>query len=401
MKTAAIIAEYNPLHNGHIYHLDQTRTQSGADYVVVIMSGNFVQRGEPACADKMTRAEWALKAGADIVLELPSIYSVGNAERFALGAIRTLESTGVIDFLSFGCEEPDLRILYSLADLLASPSDAFINCMHANLEKGLSFPRAQSEALRAIGIDPKMTESLSNPNNILAVEYLKALRLNRSGIRPLAIMRNDDGYHSESIGSFYSSASAIRNAFRKKEIEAALPSMPSYVGGTFMFNEGYPIFPEDFSSMLMYALRKMTAGQIREIPDVGEGIENLIIKEAIRCRSISELFDAVKSKRYTMARIKRIVLCAALGISMDHIRASMHGSDGLYLRVLGFRSESEQLLSEIARKRTAPLILKKEDERECSDIVRSNLAIDSLSTDLMRYATGIDIRRDHTAPIVI
>ena len=400
MNVAGIIAEYNPLHNGHIYHLDQTRKQSGADYVIVLLSGNFVQRGEPACADKLTRAGWALNAGADLVLELPSIYSVGNAERFSLGAVRTLESSGVVTSLSFGCEETDLRILYRLSEILSAPSDAFGRSIHEHLSKGLSFPRAQAEALRSIGTDPRLTEALEKPNNILGIEYLKALRMTRSAIRPIAIRRNDAGYHSVCIGGMFSSSSAIRKALHEKDL-SVLASMPSFVSGTLLYNDGYPIETDAFSSMILYALRNMNPEQIREVPDIAEGIENLLIREAVHCCTVSELLKAVKSKRYTLARIKRILICSILGITNSLIRETMHGNDGLYLRVLGFQEGSEHLLSVISQRATAPMIVRKADEQNCSDTIRRNLSVDAYSTDLMRYATGLDISQDHTAPIVI
>ena len=400
MNVAGIVAEYNPLHNGHIYHLDQTRKQSGADYIIVILSGNFVQRGEPACADKLTRAGWALNAGADLVLELPSIYSVGNAERFALGAIRTLESSGIVGSLSFGCEETDLRVLYRLSEILSAPSDAFVRSMHEHLGRGMTYPRAQAEALRSIGTDPKLTEALEKPNNILGIEYLKAMRMTKSAIRPLAIMRNDAGYHSETIGGVFSSSTAIRKGLREKD-PSVLSSMPSYVGGALLYNEGFPIGMEAFSSMILYAIRNMSPEQMRDVPDIAEGIDNLLIREAAHCRTVSELLDAVKSKRYTMARLKRILICSILGITNSLIRESMHGKDGLYLRVLGFRAGSEVLLSRISHSATAPMIIRKADEQNCSETIRRSLSVDSYSTDLMRYATGLDIPRDHCAPVVV
>ena len=399
MRIAGIIAEYNPLHNGHIYHMEQARAQAKAEACIVILSGNFVQRGEPACTDKLTRTEWALKAGADIVLELPSIYATANAERFAIGAVRTLAATGVITDLAFGSEESDLRILLGLSDVLTTEPPEFINKLHEYLKMGLSYPRAQYAALKSLGMPDTMTDALAKPNNILAIEYLRAMKRYAPNMRPLPITRSDTGYHTTELTGEFSSATAIRKALLAGD-GAVLSALPSFVGGPLLYDSQFPITQDQFGPMILSALRRLSLEELKEIPDIGEGLENVIYRAVRSKGTLEEFYEAVKSKRYTLARCKRIAISALLGITASHVHETMRSADGLYLRVLGFRQSARPLLSYMAKNASAPLILRNVDAESAPEIVRKNLAIDSLATDLMGYASGLSLRKDFMAPII-
>lgn len=400
MRVVGIIAEYNPLHNGHMYHLEQAKALSGAEFCIVVMSGNFVQRGESACADKFTRAEWALKVGADLVLELPSIYALSNAERFALGGVRTLAATGVVTDLAFGCEAKEVSMLYQLADIITSEPPLFREALRDHLDEGKSYPRARYEALRDYGVPEHLLNAVTQPNNILAIEYLRALNALGSAIQPLPVTRVGTDYHSEDIQGAFASATAIRKALSEGRREV-LETMPSFIGGPLMFDEQFTLSPDAVGDMMLYALRKMSLDDLRMIPDVNEGFENVIARAARSVSDIQEFYEAVKSKRYTLARCKRIAVNALLGITLDQVYAMVREPNSCYLRVLGFQKKARLLLSEIAKSANGCLILRNSDMQDAPLIVQKNLETDMLSTDILAYATGRDIHRDLSGPIIL
>ena len=225
MGAVGIVAEYNPLHNGHIYHLEQAKKETGADFCVIAMSGNFVQRGEPACADKFTRAEWALRAGADLIVEIPQCLAVASAERFAEGAVKLLAETGVVTDIAFGVETDNLDGLYRIADILDREPPAFRTNLAYHLKQGKSYPRAQFDALSDLNIPRGDVALLTQPNNILAVEYIKAIRRFAPHIRAVPILRQGNGYNDAELTGPLSSATAIRQALREGN-EAVLDTMP-------------------------------------------------------------------------------------------------------------------------------------------------------------------------------
>lgn len=400
MRVVGVIAEYNPLHNGHIYHLEQARANSKADYCVVVLSGNFVQRGEAACTDKFTRTEWALKAGADLVLELPSVYAVAPAERFASGGVRTLAATGVVTDLAFGCEAPDLQTLYQISDIIASEPPALQEAIKKHLSMGKSYPRARFDALSEYGVPRTMLNAIAQPNNILAVEYLRAIRQFAPAIEPLPVTRVGTGYHSEEMVGEYASATAIRKAIvdGRKEI---LSAMPLFVGAPLMYDDQFIIALDTLSDLMLYAIRRMSAAELANLPDVCEGFENVMYRAVRSVRTLSDFFDEVKTKRYTLARCKRIAVCALLGITNDQVRQLNGSREGSYLRVLGFQKKARALISEIARQKTAPLILRNSDLEACPPMIRRNFETDALSTDILCYATTQEIKRDYSGPVIL
>ena len=282
MRVIGIVAEYNPLHNGHIYHMEESKKQAGADFCVVAMSGNFVQRGEPACTDKFTRAEWAVMGGADIVTEIPTAFAVSSAERFAQGAVMTLAATGVVTDLAFGVETDDINALYHLADLLDREPANF---------------RVDELAI------------LGQPNNILAVEYLKSLRRYAPNILPLPIQRIGNKYNSTVLTGKLSSATAIREALLGGD-ESVYDTMPMSVAAAMRFDSQFPVTFDRFAPMLLYRLRTMSLEELKALPDVTEGFEQVLYRAARQATDLPSLLEAIKSKRYTLARCKRILVCA-------------------------------------------------------------------------------------------
>ncbi len=400
MRVVGIIAEYNPLHNGHIYHLERAKALSDADFCVVVLSGNFVQRGEAACTDKFSRATWALRAGADLVLELPSVYAVAPAERFATGAVRTLNATGVVTDLAFGCEAPDLRTLYQISDIIATEPPALQEAIKKHLSLGKSYPRARFDALSEYGIPKSMLAAIAQPNNILAVEYLGAIRQYAKGIEPLPIERIGTGYHSEEIVGEFASATAIRKAIIEGRNEI-LSTMPSFVGGPLLYDDQFIIPQEALSDVMLYAIRRMNTAELAALPDVAEGFENVLYRAVREARSLTEFYEKIKTKRYTLARCKRIVASALLGITSDQVRKLAQSREGSYLKVLGFRRQARTLISEIAKRKTAPLFLRNSDLEDCPAFIRQNVETDLLSTDILSYVTTQEIKRDLSGAVIL
>lgn len=363
MKTVGIIAEYNPFHSGHAFQISEARRFLNADRIVVIMSGSFVQRGEPACADKFTRARWAVENGADMVIELPDVYSLSCAERFASGAVRILKGIGMIDALCFGSESGDIEYLRSAANTDASKAEFDIG-----MDNGLSYPKALSNA----------TGKALSPNDILGVEYIRAVERYSCGFGVGAVKR-DTGYNDCTLGGEYSSALAIRNALSRcsldgrispavfENLSSALPRGILEEIASMIKRGVFPSTCEVLSDAVLYRIRCMTPCEISKLPEVSEGLENLILKCALNSSGFFELMGGVKSKRYTMARLKRTAMCALLGITKELQDKAFSSDAGLYVRVLAVRESSAQMLSDMSAKASIPIIIKASDRKTLSE----------------------------------
>ena len=364
-KVLGIIAEYNPFHNGHLYHLETSKKLTDADYTVAIISGNFTQRGSTSIVDKWSKTKMALENGIDLVIELPVLYSISSAENFADGAIKILNSLGIVNYLSFGAETSDISILNNIANILCSEHEEYKNLLSIELEKGLSFPKARENALldyikntddnvpenRIIDFE-KYSKVLSSPNNILGIEYLKALKKYKSSIKPVCISRFKSEYNSSSFSENIASATAIRELIKNKNFDTIKNVIPleSYSILVDCINSGC-IVPDlnCFEKEIIYTLRKMSIEEIASIPDISEGLEFSIKKAVNSCNNINEFLDIVKSKRYTITRLQRILLYALLGISKEDMQLSKKVGKP-YVRVLGFNDNGKKLVSEIATK---------------------------------------------------
>lgn len=344
-----IIAEYNPFHNGHKYQIEEAKRISGAKHIIVCMSASFVQRGEPACADKFVRAQWALEGGADMVIEFPDVLSVSCAERFAMGGIKLLNSTGLISCICFGSETGDISMLHHAASI--EPNK---DVLKEALADGHSYPIAKRDALAANGADI----SIHAPNDLLGIEYLRAITKLAPSLNAFAIKRIGSGYNDAFSNGEYASATAIR-ALLNQAPPAYIDALPQFVREAVQAQMDLgkmPVSLEALSSPIIYSLRKLGANGISNLAEVSEGLENPIFKAAQSCGSYDELLTSIKTKRYTLSRLKRILINALLGTTSNLQDLALSLPDALYIRVLGIRKESMHLLSILHSSASLPVI---------------------------------------------
>lgn len=384
----AIIAEYNPFHKGHLYHIAKTKEKTGDSNIIAIMSGNFTQRGEPALLDKVARTRMALLSGADMVLELPVEYATGSADIFAFGAIDIINKSTFIDTLSFGSESGDITAFSDLADVLNTEPDEFKTLLKMELAKGASYPVA-----RAIALGSYLNRDISflnNPNNILALEYTRALKRTDSSVWPCTIQRAVSEYNSEEMTGNISSATAIRKALAEGNTEEAFSALPE--SSKEIILKEMKVIPEidNYSPALHYILRTKTAEEIAEYADITEGLENRIINNMGR-KPISEIIDIIKTKRYTYTKLQRAILHIILGIKKSH-QNTVSGVQ--YIRVLGFRKEKENLLTELSQKSSVPVIT---NAKSAEDYLKREIT----ATDLYYMITSGEKGREYTNPIVV
>ena len=324
MNVTAIISEYNPLHKGHLYHIETAKKETDADFIIAIMSGNFVQRGTPAILDKYTRAEAALKSGVDLVLELPVTYALSSAEGFAAGGVSILSR--ICDSLCFGAESQDPEQFLQTAKALLSAD--FPEALRAFLEQGLSFPAARAAAL---GEDASL---LANPNDILGVEYCKAILEQNSPMEIFPILR-EGNYHDVSVDKENPSATAVRQLLiNKHDWKSCVPA------SAWDIFDGAPLHTLQAGERAVLAkLRTMTDSDFEALPYGSEGLWRKFMHACRSCESIDAIIAATKSKRYTYTRISRMLMCAYLGISREMLESSAP-----YTRVLAFNDSGRTVL---------------------------------------------------------
>lgn len=360
MKIVGLITEYNPFHAGHLYHMQQARELTGADYCVVLMSGSFVQRGEPAIFDKYRRTKAALLAGADLVLEIPAAFSTASAHEFAAYGVALLSAIGV-DAVVFGSECGQIEILKQAAYALNHESAEFQERLRKGLKAGLTYPQARAKALE---MEDTWASVLSSPNNILGIEYLRAAEDLHSPMEFYTISRKGSGYHEDTLADAnFPSASAIRGIIRNSlskdkdllDILAShLPAVthPAYTGAV-------PVFVDDFSELLNAAVLQMQA--TFSIADLSPELAARLAKPPYFPLSFEERIQALKTRQLTYTRVSRALLHLVLGMREEDISRWKDEGYALYARILGFRRQSSPLLSCLHKKSSIPLITKMAD----------------------------------------
>ena len=410
MKVCGIIAEYNPFHNGHAYHIQKTKEDTNCDAIVAVMSGNFVQRGAPALFDKWTRTKMALLNGVDLVIELPTYYAASSAEYFAQGSVGLLDSLGIVDTISFGSKTTDLDVLKRVANILYLEPNDYKEILQSELKKGVSYPIARSNALKNFlkkEYDAKyITNILLDSNNILGIEYLKALMYNNSPIVPYIVERKGEDYNSINIVDGVCSSTAIRKILEQDNVEQLVDVMPESsfnILNTEMLNGKCSMSLKNFEKEIFYVLRKSLAQDLFELSDVSEGLENVLKKASNETTEIEKLIEMLKSKRYTRTRIQRILLHALLNITKDEVNNYKYNPQ--YIRVLGFTKKGEKLLSQIYNKSNIPIVTSvSKFLKSANETGRRMLEKDILATNI--YTLGYQIpsyrksNLDYTEPMV-
>lgn len=368
MKIVGLVTEYNPFHNGHEYHIRKAKEITGADYCITVMSGNYVQRGEPSIVDKWIRTKMALVSGVDVVVELPTIHAASSAEFFALNSVRLLDKMNVIHSLCFGSEIGNLQGLQIIAQILCDEPSSYISYLQTRLSLGESYPKARSQALVKYLNEQNhlnfnledVIQVLSSPNNILGIEYLKALIRTQSKIIPYTIQRIGPGYHAQELQHNYSSATAVRNTikdpFSISKVKNIIPEKAYSVLRDALSLKRGPNELNLYSQALHYRLMQLNTEDLTQYPEISEGLENRIIEAAKNYVPISDLINAVKTKRYTYTRIQRSLLYILLGIKQDEFNKYNRYVGPPYVRILGFRQEASPILKYIKEHSELPLL---------------------------------------------
>ncbi|MBQ3947579.1 MAG: nucleotidyltransferase [Ruminococcus sp.] len=340
MKITGIICEYNPFHNGHLYHIRKTR-ENGATHIVAVMSGNFVQRGDTAVMDKLERARLAVRSGADLVIELPVQYCLSSAENFAAGAVYLLESLGAVQELSFGSECGDAEVLKNALEKVDIIAKAHADDIKSIMEKGYTYPRALSSVLK--GTDADVAEIISSPNNLLAIEYMRSLKRLSSKMKPFTVKRVNAPHDGADPKNGYASASYIREVLESERNVSAISKYTTSVWTDAIaeaFRKGETASLSRLERVMLYKLRSTSVEEIASINDVGQGLENRIYG-ARMAGSLDELLFTVKTKRYTMARIRRIMLSLLIGITKEDMKQIPP-----YGRILAFNERGREILAQ-------------------------------------------------------
>ncbi|MDR0287743.1 MAG: nucleotidyltransferase family protein [Clostridiales bacterium] len=347
MTIAAVICEYNPFHNGHKYHIEQTRVKTGVDFVAAVMSGNYVQRGEPAMFDKWSRTKMALLCGVDLVVELPSVFSCSSAAYFANGAIDIAGKIGA-DFLSFGSENTNLHTLDCISSALLSESPEFKVKLKASLKNGNTLAKSKQDAMN--------TEKF-RPNEILAIEYLIALKKKNSKIIPVAVERRGNEYNDILLSGKLSSASAVRKAINTDDnsVWEAIPEEAASIIKEELFTGRAPITFIDFNKIIVSNLLSLGPAGIKQLPFVSEGLENKIYHECLIHMDTEKIIQNCTCRRYTSGRIRRILTSTLTGVTAQTLKK--YSENGVpYIKILGFKKKAEPLVKKISEKLPVPLI---------------------------------------------
>ena len=384
MKVLGIITEYNPFHNGHKHHIEEAKKITGADYVIAVMSGDFVQRGAPAIISKYDRSLMALNNGVDLIFELPICYSTGSAQYFALGAVALLNSLGIVDYLCFGSESGNIKNLEEAASLFYYPNESFQSILYSYIREGFSYPAARAKAAEyMLDNDSKnkknnIVKVISEPNNILGIEYIKALKQINSSITPITIKRHEANYHDEDPGSLISSATAIRSILENipLKLSSIMASVPKSVYDYFTDNHNirYPITIEDFAAIIKYKLlfedNKELASYLDLSSDIADRIKNIDIQD----KCMTKLSQDIKTKNITLTRVNRALIHVLLNIKKESFQEYMEKGIIYYLRVIGMKKEASHLIRKIKSQGRLPVITK---------VSRANQQLDTLGMRML------------------
>ena len=376
-----IVAEFNPFHNGHKYLIDSIKN-NGENTVTVVMSESFVQRGECACVSPNARTRMALECGADLVLSLPVPYATASAERFALGGLSVLGGLGCVDALAFGSESNNAEMLKKCADVLVSK--ALSEALEKYLNEGVSFPVARQKAVEEIN-GKKIAETLSSPNNILGVEYIKAINKLGLNMDINPIVREGVAHDSEEANGAFCSASAIRDMLENNQSpDVFLPEESLNILNEEIKNQKAPASYSKLETAILYRLRSMSVEDFKVLPDVSEGLEYRLFDAVKTSLCLEEILEKVKTKRYTHSRIRRIIVCAFLGIKKEDVMAPVP-----FIRVLGFNEKGAKLLKTAKETATLPIITKSSEINALGEKAKRVFGLECFARDMFSLALPV------------
>lgn len=418
MKVAGIIAEYNPFHNGHAYHIEEVRKKTGAEYVIAIMSGNFVQRGAPAIVDKYSRAEMALLGGADLVIELPTVAAVSSAELFARTGVSILNATGIVSYLGFGCETAHTEWLEKLAILFSEEPEDYQKALNQGMKEGLTFPAARAKAARQYferidsdaGNEKEIEEILNNPNNILAIEYLKAIRQTGAQIHPCPILRKGSGYHDATLDigmeSGLVSATAIRNTLKtvdkaRMDVTSLQLVMPKACCNVLEKSRqaGVNVEEDQCSALLRYKLF-LERGFYTKYAGIKEELANRIQNEREQYSTFTDFCARLKTKNITYTNISRALTSILLDLTWADVENLKTAGYAPYIRVLGFRKTAAPLLTAL-KDAAVPVITKvAEGEKKLGEAEKALLEIDLRSGNIYNSLVGDILQNEYRRPLI-
>lgn len=423
MNIVGLITEYNPFHNGHLYHINEAKKVTNADYVIVVMSGNFVQRGTPAFIDKYQRTKMALLNGADLVIELPVCYATSSAETFALGAVAILNNLSIVNSICFGSECGDISILSNIAKIMLTEPEPYQSFLQSYLKSGYTFPAARMHALLEYDkMSPSFISNtssditheelkslLASSNNILGIEYMKALFQLNSNIKPYTIKRKDSNYNDEHLTDNISSATAIRKSIQRNEtIRHLKNNVPSNVYTILeeQYKKTHPIFEDDFSLLLSYQLMRETDTSLLKYLDITKGLNMRIDSYKNQFFSYSDFAMELKTKQYTLTRINRALLHLLLNIKKENLDVYKENGYALYARILGFKKSSSHLIKKAKERSEIPFITKMADAKlQLSEIGLQMLEEDVFAANLYNLVVyqkfDRTIKNEYVHPLVI
>jgi predicted nucleotidyltransferase len=394
MQAVGVIVEYNPFHNGHKWHINAAKKKSGCPFVIGVMSGNFVQRGEPAIFDKWKRAEMAIRGGVDLIIELPTVFAVRSAQYFATGGIRLLQSLGIVSHICFGAEHADLTMLKKIA--AAADDLKTIDDMHMNLKLGNTYAAALGQALeKQYSLSPDL---ITSSNNILAVEYIRAIQKFAPNQIPIVISRQHSKYNDTCITTPFASATSIRQAIIKNmkitnELKLALPDTTLHILQHLFEEERGPVTLCNLSAIILAQLRTTSLKKLEQLPNVSEGLHYKIRDSSLKVANIQQLFSQLKSKRYTYTRLQRIIIHALLGTTQSQL-VSFDEQGPQYARILAFNQNGRLLLKQIEQSSAIPIITKtthylnsKQRDKENLTLLQRMLSVDTVASDI--YSLGM------------
>lgn len=398
MRIAGVVAEYNPFHNGHARHLEKMRAKGGgceATHIVAVMSGSFVQRGEPAILPKFDRARAALVGGADLVIELPAPWCLSSAEGFAFGAVSLLDSLGCVDTLSFGSEAGTLAPLKKAVALMESPR--YSSLLKYFMGMGIAFPEAQQKALTEIGGE-KTAAVLSTPNNTLGIEYLKALQRLNSRIVPFTVQRQGSAHDSLAPIGDTASATYLRTLLSSDRLMNALPYMPVPCAAVLSDAAQKGRVSADAARIeraVLARLRLMTPGELQTVPGISEGLENRVYNAIRKAKTLAELEQTIKTKRYPLTRVRRLIWSAYLGIPVGYATRRPP-----YARVLAANERGKEILA--AAKPTVPLLYRSSQVAKLDEKCQALWALENRVTDLygLAFDQPLPCGEDHTMGLI-